>query len=471
MKRTMFHFEYEGKKVLGFDTGLNVRAFAQSKAGVLVTESGYFVTKEGAIEVWNPEGVIELDNRMVIWGPDFEGVLLDELTQAHADKDEALNAVRCWLQASSVLLKKNICQNPSPHRAVIAKNKTVFFLPPKLAQKVFNDESEILFTAALRPLYTNLKTSDVFVFYAGTLLYHIFSGEAAFQTSSFEDAVSDIQAGNFLPLNFAAPGLDEKTIELIHKTIAPKDIRIGLQDIIDLLGAETSKKYGDFFIPISDEEKESLSLRRGQFQKRSQEKVKTKRFFHKNKKALIGIGIGIAVALLITWDTVTKIRERPTTEGLSPYEVAEQYYASFGTLNNDFMETAVVNNAGKDDIQMVQNLFIISKVRQAYEMMSPVTPAQEWIDAESPQNESMVFGVSNLNLAQITQSENEALFKADYILWMPKSFISDNEQDPISDSENPRNNDPPVSVKYSSEIHFIKKKNAWYISEIIKHQN
>ncbi len=471
MDTSMFHFEHEGKNVLGFDTGLSERTFAQAKAGFLITDSGYLISQQGSINIWRPEGVIEINKSMIIWGPDFEGTPLDILIQHNTDKDTILNAIRHWLRAVLILAEKNIFPDPSPGGAIIGNDGAVLFPSPALVKRTLDaaGEKKVL-SASVRYLHPDLQGRDALTFCAGTMLYHLFSGEAPCQYSDHDAVRSSIRAGNFIPLDIAAPGLDEHTTRLINTILKHANDITGLTDIDETLGQEDSKQYCDFFRQISDDEKNSFISKREQYRKRNQTKTKTKSFFRKNRTVFMAAGIGIAAAILIVWNFAAGQNSRPSTKGMSPIEIAEQYYESFGTLNHEFMDAAAINDTGEDDREMVQNLFLLSKIRQAYEMIDPVVPAQRWIDAGSPDIDSMIFGVANLTLTEIDQTDDEALFEAKYALWIPSNFTDGGEPSTVPESAETQTNPMPVSFSYSSVLKLIKQNEVWRIAEIIKHQ-
>jgi hypothetical protein len=460
----MMHFEYEGKTVLGFDTGLNERAFAQAKANSLVTELGYVVSQDCSINIWKPEGVTEINKRMIIWGSHFDGTSLNALIQNDADKDATLNAMRSWLRAIKVLSEKNIFPNTSPIGAIIAEDGRIFFPPSTLTKRCLDAKGkETVLSASLRYQHPDLTENDALIFSAGTMFYQIFSGEAAFHHSNSETVRSDMRQGNFLPINLAAFGLKQNIVQLINDALKPENAKPSLTHFIELI--EQEKLFTDFFMQIGDDEKKLLMTKQKQYQKRNEIKIKTKMFFHQKKSILIGTGIGIAIIIFIAWNIIAGIQNKPGTKGMTPYEIAERYYESFGIMDHDFMEAATINNAGKNDIAMVQNLFVISKVRQAYEMTAPVIPVQVWIDEGSPKTESIIFGVSNLELKETNQSDQEIIFAAKYYLWMPANFISSDEDMQSAESTDSQTS-LPISVEHNSTIKLIKKNDVWHIAEI-----
>jgi hypothetical protein len=331
-----------------------------------------------------------------------------------------------------------------------------------------SEGSKNILSAALRYEHPDLQDEDALIFSTGTMLYQVFSGKPAFPHSDIDRVRSDIRQGNFIPVNLEVPALEENLAQIINNAIKQGSVKPCLTDLMNVLVSEKSKLYNDFFGSISDDEEKSIMSKREQYQKRIEIKVTTKSFFHKKRTAIVGAAIGLVAAIIVTWNIVAAINKAPLTEGMTPYEVAEEYYTSFGTLNHEFMDAATIDQAGKDDVAMVVNLFVITKVRQAYEMIPPVIPAQEWIDTGSPESKSVIFGVSNLDLNEVNQSANEAVYNAKYLLWIPASFLGDNEFD--QNLERAESTDGSLSIECDSIITLTKKDEVWYISKITKQQ-
>jgi hypothetical protein len=155
---------------------------------------------------------------------------------------------------------------------------------------------------------------------------------------------------------------------------------------------------------------------------------------------------------------------------MTPVQVAETYYGAFGGLDHTLMEACVINKAGKGDVDMVVNLYVISRMRQAYESMDAAVSAQAWLDAGSPETNQTIFGVTGLVLTALEtdESDGEVRMKADYTLWMPASMAGGEETMPAADevmSENPRPV-PPERFIYSDELTISLHKDSWRISGI-----
>ncbi|HON12770.1 MAG TPA: hypothetical protein PK897_01455, partial [Treponema sp.] len=79
----IFHFEAEGQRALGFDTGLTPQAFAKARLGSLMTIQGIIV--DTAVHSWNIDGTVEHQGHMVFYGKDFKGESLEQILNRSDD--------------------------------------------------------------------------------------------------------------------------------------------------------------------------------------------------------------------------------------------------------------------------------------------------------------------------------------------------------------------------------------------------
>jgi hypothetical protein len=113
---------------------------------------------------------------------------------------------------------------------------------------------------------------------------------------------------------------------------------------------------------------------------------------------------------------------------------------------------------------MVTNLFIISKLRQAYEytVRSSFISAKEWLESGGGQVELQVFGVTDLQITMNTS--NEELYQVDYTLWVPSEAVDGSEMEQNAGGEAP----PPKAFHRTDFVTLVQKKGNWRISEIIR---
>jgi hypothetical protein len=189
MARGIFHVEIEGKRRLGFDTGLNAQAFAQAKLAQFITQEGHIILPDGTIKPWQPGGVIESEGTMVVWGPDLGGERLD-LLLAPGREGPALDALRRWLAAYPLLpaglwpeaglWPAGVCVAPeSGSGAGSYPGGTVFFPPERLRCRCIRAEGEDLWLDGGESLvFPDLRGEAAASFTAGAMLYRIFANAA-----------------------------------------------------------------------------------------------------------------------------------------------------------------------------------------------------------------------------------------------------------------------------------------------------
>ncbi|MDR3167575.1 MAG: hypothetical protein LBT93_06495 [Treponema sp.] len=488
--------------VLGFDTGLNPVSFAQAKLAQFITESGYRVKPEdapgnsgtgdaepgtGMIETWQAGGVIERDassgtaGTMVIWGPAFEGDRLDRIVSDDKRKDEALSAVINWIRSRLVLEAREHPPYPWPAGALCGNEGEILFPPDRLIRRSIEAEGPgSWLNGAERWIHPDLKGSEATVFAAGALLYRIFCGEAPFSNEDIDVVREDMREGVFVPCRLMAPGLDTNLSTLIDRAIAPipkgqgEKNRPTLDQFILFFESGGPKKRADYFQPLDPGELASLKAEKEQFQKKKKLTVNTRRFMVRNNIIILGILLGLLGAGLVTGSIIKSRAELPTTQGMEPEEVALSYYASFETLDHTMMEACVINRAGKSDIEMVTNFFVINRVRQAYEMTAPpILAAQEWVDGGGSPTTAFVFGVSDLIIETLKKTPEEILLRASYLLWMPAAYAPLEDSPPAEEPEElsgliPEAAPPalPQGFAYTDELRLIPRKGAWRIAEI-----
>jgi len=491
LNKRIFNFDLNKRLVLGFDTGLSAQDFARAKMAHLLTQSGTIVYPDGIIETWQPEGTTEDERTMIVWGPFFPGTALSGIINFNAN-DAALDALRFWLKARMLLEKNSSREGDAPFNgpigALIAYQKndaneqqpwrkypqgTVFFPPERLLNRCFEAEGTVAQLDAGRWANPDLNGKEAISFCAGVMLYRIFCGTHPFPGDDRDETLRDIREGVFVPPDLAAPGLDPQMSEIISGALGhiqrEKNLkqRPSPNDIANFIGLPFLKNVSSWIRPLSEEEKNKIKTERERYNKKKTRAVKTRRFISRNT-TIIAVSIAALIALLLfVRGTIRHRSELPTTNGMTPIEVAEAYYGAFGDLDHILMDACVTGKAGKEDISMVMNLFVISRVRQAYEMTQDnFISAQEWIEEGSPTTERTVFGITNLTVNVLSESGGGVSLEADYTLWMPGSFFREEESKTDQLSEEEFAILPPVSISTRDSLELKLIKNTWRISEI-----
>ncbi|MDR2247373.1 MAG: hypothetical protein LBE17_12010 [Treponema sp.] len=481
-----------GLAKLGFDTGLTAQAFAQVKLARFINRIGVIVYPDGKTSQWKPEGVIEhqaagaSEKTLVIYGPGFPGDRLDRLIEK-ADEG-ALEALRYWVRARAVLNgtaadSRESFPCPWPAAAILAAAPgafplgTILFPPDILPRRAVEVEGNgAWLKGAERWTHPDLAGEDADVFAAAAMFYHITCKEPPYPAEDLEKLHSDIREGVYTPPSLIVPGLDIGIATLISKALAPVSAaakRPSLEEFCGQIGLPHSGGPEGFARPVSEPERARIKAERDQFDRKKTARVNTRRFIRRNTTVIGGVIIAVTVLALVIGSIVRGRNALPTTNGMSPQEVIAAYYGSFGTLDHTLMEACVVGNAGKGDINTVTNIFVISKVREAYERKRPVIAAREWLDAGAAPTELTVTGVTDLRIEGEDEDERdgEVRYRTAYTLWLPASYTPEDGSE--DNPEMPPETAPalPTKTAITDEVRLVLHKGAWRIAEIERKLN
>jgi hypothetical protein len=292
----------------------------------------------------------------------------------------------------------------------------------------------------------DLEGMEAIAFSAAAMLYRALAGCAPFPAAD-ETLYQDMREGNFIPFRIAAPGIDEKFSNLVQAalmTASGGDKKPGesgtniLNQFLEILmpAGREAKTAASFFRTLSGEEEALLQKEKERLLKRNNTAVKTRRFIMRNKAVPLGIAVALVIVFLAANSVLKSRAELPTTRGMDSGTVVQSYYNAFGELNHPLIEACRAKGTDKSDLNMVINLFVVSRVRQAYENI----PGLE---------ESGVIGVTDLTVTLVSGGEegDEARYLAVYTLWMP-------------DGQDYR------SVRHRDELTLARKRGNWQITEI-----
>ncbi|MDR1587570.1 MAG: hypothetical protein LBS57_08955 [Treponema sp.] len=483
-------FKIEGKPALGFDTGLDASAFARTKSARLISERGLIVFPGGKIETWQVGGIVEREagsgesgrrgdcpagRTMVVWGPPFAGERLDILINDDGRKDESIFALRRWIGA---LLSLDGGASLCPWGALVAVDSAggdaafppgaVFFPPQTLMLRCAQAGGmETLIRGGAAFVHPDLSGFDAAAFSAAALLYRVFAGEPPFPAAEETLLHEDMREGAFIPPALAAPGLDEELAALVREALGfskkagdrkpdrAREILVRFAEILDGGGAEKAAAnlspapFSSFFRPLDSEEQAKIGGERRLFVKRKKLTLKTRRFAARNAALIMGIGAAVLIAVFVGRSLAVSRDARPSTEGMTPLEVIQSYYGAFERLDHEMMEACAIRGAGKNDITMITNFYVISRIRLAYERnAAPFS----------------VPRVTDIRIEKSAGSEEsgELLCRVSYTLSLPL---------PSEEGQNAaQENAPAEEHAIYDELTLVRHKGAWRIAEITRNE-
>jgi hypothetical protein len=417
---------------------------------------------------------------MRVWGAPFSGERLDLLLgavnppnqktqqattaeQAAAQQSAALQAVVYWIRAKLLIGETHSTLNPGAAFVSCSDGSenqkgSVFFAPESLSQRCLLVEGAGS-TAIMRsgfseiqrdapPVLDNyncpdLKDTEAAAFCAGTMLYAVLA--KAHPYPDMLNIYQDMREGVFVPTQLAIPGLDKQLCELINSALLlPVEKKRTTMSGAAILGnllkilmnkEEKTAEASTLINPLPKEEELRISKEKTSFIKKQNIVVKSRRFYIRNKMAIIGVVVGLLFIVFVTASLAKTSQSRQTTAGMSPDTVINEYYEAFSTLNHQLME-ACISGASKSDIDVAINFFVLTKVRQTYEPggRPSIVSARVWkqIGGELPSPDA--FGVTDLTITPRGGNETEGLvvFRADYLLWFPQEDAPSSRTDELT---------------------------------------
>ncbi|MFA6506077.1 MAG: hypothetical protein WCT14_08260 [Treponemataceae bacterium] len=388
--------EVDGAPVLGVDTGLGREQFARSGRGRLAAGPGRLVTAAGTYSQWKLEGNTEIDGRVFVYGTAFSGVPFLNLAQTDADAALAALAVagRCAAEDSEA-------PPPLPASLFVGSDGSLLILPEKEVIRAL-DVSGNLVDGASRWMHSGLGRSETTLFTLAALAYRLLSGSAPFDAAGAEAVALDIRDGRAMPLRFASPGVDPEFARLVDDALGiaggEKRPRPTLADFSTALthanGVSTLRKE------ISEAERKLIEAEGERYRARLEAITGRKRFFRKNSTKIIAVSASVAIIALAVWSVVAGKSPQFDTVGLSPRDVAMTFYSAYSELETEKMQACVTSGAAKNDIDAAINMFVISRVRSAYERDGGFLSASKWVASGSPETTKTIFGLVDLRIEE-----------------------------------------------------------------------
>lgn len=407
--------EIDGGPRLAIDTGLGMRQFARAGAARMAAESGTLLEPEGGASPWRIEGTAEIEGRVFAYGPSFPGAPYAEV--AETDPAAAIDALRllCGAQGADA--------GPAPllpAAILIGKDGSALLLPEKTTTRALEAYgADAALDGAFRWAHPDLRGGEARAFSAAALAYSLLCGRSPFPARSADEAAADMRDRRGLPSGLAQPGLDPALAEILDGALGLGDGGVRPRPTAAELSAALGKRGSGgpelFLRKPEAAEFERAALERKRYEERAEKAVARKRFWRKNGKLVAGSAAALLALVLTAWSVVSARADRFNTQGLTALQVAQTYYAAYDGLDTEKMEGCVVKGTAKSDIDAATNMFVIFRVRQAYETESPYIRAEDWLKAGSPETQKTVFGITDLRIEAAAENE----FTARYRLFGP----------------------------------------------------
>ncbi len=432
-----------GTKKLAVTTNLVSKIYKQISRQELLSESGVLI-KDGVSTKWISTESLELKGKLVFPGPYYKGKTI-------ADLDLDIDILSDLAVAFQTITREDIpVTGYYPPGIFILTDGGILIFPPSLISYITSqlpEEGNIEFWQSFN--HPDISGEVQFSFTLGVLAYNLLTKELPYTGSSLTEIREKMRSSKPVAIEFLAPGINKNIAAIINRSLSSKDVN--LEEWIKILklwineGAITN---------ISNEEKVQIKKNAAKKLYKRKKQFERKQFYSHNWKT---IGTIIAVLVFIISFSIGPIKnalEPPITAGMSAEEVVETYYSAIIDMDVEIMEDCVDKGIGKNDINEVTQLFVISRVRSGYEGKSGLISAQDWNDGVTTKINpgEQVYGIADL---EITKSDNFT-FYADYIRWFP-NIPEDTDSNEIL---------LPTKILVKDTLTLEKVKDVWIITNL-----
>lgn len=460
----------EDASSLALDTAVPASGYAV-KGFDFANHRQCLIVREDRIDYWTADKIQQLDKRLIIHGPWQE---LESLSRIAERKGHELLALlprlkRAW----------EICQDQPVFQGPIFGGSTfidpdgsIFILPKIWAMQILhhqNQDSERILTQHLTPETTRTEYSIRLRYALGALAYKAISGEFPIKLETLGERDWNLysrmkRAGIVEPLELKVPGTaPQLSREIQRHLLTPEDGN--LDKLMELLQAHLEKAdRKDVPVPQDEQEVPAGGSKLKKTWERRHKFFMMKESMRRRRPVIIAGSIAAILVVGALSSLITRLLTPPYAQGWSPVQVVERFYSSINELDVDSMEKLIRNDAAKNMRNMVVQMYVVSKTREAYEFINPIVNPIDWKEAGEPplQDATFLFGITDLEVESnrvLVQDENEPprrIITVSYELYLP-------------------NNEPlPGGVVRSGfdiepvreEVHMEFRRETWFISEI-----
>lgn len=414
----------EGGKIW-LSSYLDQDAFARTNLALSIEEKGKaaeFDDKNVKFSDFSFTAVEEDKNGSVCFTSPLKNAetFLEILNSENFD-DKKKNAVKKLILALTEAYENKIDLKTSGAEGILFSDGKIIFLPAELfAQCVSNSRNGENF----KYIYKGLEDSEQVLFFRSVAAYKSLTGNLPFEEDDLTKRQTDIADEKFIPLELYLPDLDKKLAAAIDAGLKIKSEQKHSSGRREFSDAKEEKKRKDILTAAEkfdaekfDEELQraagflrsdrkdnetsrndaELEAKRKSFLKKQNTKVAVKRFFRRNRNALLAL---LAFAVFAFWMASGFVRENrllATTKGLSSTQAAALMYSFIHKADVPNLQEVVKGKYTKDLIFKVAGFYVTAKQREEQNAGDKSVAPGEWLFYK--QNSSnWMYGITNLKI-------------------------------------------------------------------------
>ncbi len=405
----------DGRPVLAIPVGLGRNEFVLAKLRGLRTSPGFRVGADGVHERFL-EGFYQEEGRLYLYGPWEPGVTLEEALET----GEALPYLRRLARALAELGDRRP-QELATDAVRFLEDGAVELLSPEVMRQVraiLPEEHRLRTFEALNHPDLRDQPARGLSYCLAAMLYRQLRGEYPFAAPSIGETRRRTRELRLAPLSLSRPEVRAEVSEAVMDGLGRGSGKPPTPEHwTELLG---EWEAGGLFRQLPEEEARALAARARREQQQAARSYRRRVFWQRHWKTVLVVAV-IAAAVGILSGTVLRNLLKPrSTRGLSPLQVVESFYRGVNSLDHERMQDCVTGRAGKQLIQQVINVYVISRVNLGYEGRSLIRSAEEWDRAGRPavRPPESVFGITDLEVQPLSGPPSPS-FRVSYRFWTP----------------------------------------------------
>lgn len=413
----LISIERGGERYLGVDTGIPSNSPSLRKLAGQRRQAGKLISGS-AVGEWRPQGFIEYEGRVHVYGPLHTGRFVEQAL--HDEASDRLEMLERVARILASLSRAGIEPFPFHTRAIILLDDGgAIVLPPDILQTIREHQDyESRIERMERFNHPDRSPAENVGYALAVASYYVITGTYPFDGADEEELHARMRAASPLPAADRDVTIRDDVSQALQDQLSSAEDGADPEQWARRLAAWRAEGvYRD----LSDEERarreEVAHARAARIEKSFRRKESVRR---NGRTALIVAAIAIVVGT-IPGTIIRNALQPRATAGLPPEEVVRVFYTSINTLDHMTMEDAVVEDAGRALIREVTNLFVLDRQRMSVEMESGFVDAQRWRDEGMPPLPTgrSPYGVANLSISNLEAPDGERRYEVVYERWLP----------------------------------------------------
>jgi hypothetical protein len=453
--------EVGGQNYLGIcvASGKGVQTFVRMFS---LSERTGFIAGETGIDPWTIQGFSEVEGSLYLYGP-----LLEEIPESFLSLLELPAA--SILPPRFVLFTRRLAayfkegltyEKLYPQGIFFFSDGRTLFLPEPILQK----------SLALKPVEERLRFYEPYnhpdltgeenaSFFLGCIAYRLLTGHLPYQAESEETLHTHMRELPPLPVSLARPGIREEVSSFIQQSLIGKE-KPSLSLWVEKMEAWSKIPLVE---TLSDTEIDLRRKQAEQFQKETSRAYTRKQFWQKHRTRVIGISILALILGYFGYEALSNALKPPRTLGFTPEQVVHLFYSSMNTLDHLAMEDCVTGEAGKQYINEVIQLFVISRMRMSVEFKNSMIDAETWYKTGRPPipEGQTLYGIAELEIEKESETEEMVHMRVQFEKWVPIP-----QRGEEGEPQNSSFADRFKGFRIEEQVTLEKKKSRWVITEI-----